>query len=218
MLGPFGEGFNIFVEFADRDAVRRRALFAVTAGHRLAVDMKNTTAHRDLVSRQTNDPLDEGDGFILRLAKHDDVTARGVGGRHTPAERDNAKGEGIPGIAVGEFGDEKIVADLQCRDHGTGRDIERLEQERPEGQRQRTGDDDCPKRLEILVLLLRAHSPRPVPSTVAPDGAFAEITTKAIANGGSSLNDRLMAALYPSGVSLSSAVLQRPVRLTRGAP
>ena len=112
VLGPFGEGFDIFVEFADRDAVRRRPLFAVTAGHRLAVDVKNTTAYRDLVTRQTNDPLDEGDRFILRLAEHDDVTARRVGGRHTPAERNDAKGEGITGIAIGEFGDEKIVADL----------------------------------------------------------------------------------------------------------
>ena len=45
-------------------------------------------------------------------------------------------------VAVGEFGNEKIVADQQSRDHRSGRNVERFVGERPHRDGDGTGVDD----------------------------------------------------------------------------
>ena len=84
-----------------------------------------------------------------------------------------------------------------------------------EGQRQRPGNDDGPKRLETIVLFL---------VLIRPAWSFSRGLAARCRNYHESyrkwwlIAQHRFTSLYPSGVSLSSAVLQRPVSLTCGAP
>ena len=44
-------------------------------------------------------------------------------------------------VAIGVFRHEQVIADEQCRLHRAGRDVERLEQEGPDDQRDDAGVD-----------------------------------------------------------------------------
>ena len=77
--------------------------------------------------------------FSARVAKDDDVATLRQMREHPPAERRKAEGEAVARIAVGPFGDDQIVADVQRRKHRSRGDVEGLDDEAPErpGEHQR---------------------------------------------------------------------------------
>ena len=62
--------------------------------------------------------------------------------------------EGIAAVAVAELRDEEIVADQERRLHRAGRDIERMEQEGAEDERDQQRLDDDLDRLPRAALCL----------------------------------------------------------------
>ena len=89
----------------------RHEIADALARHFLAVDEKHAAAHGDLVARQTYQALDVVGGVVARQLEDDDVAALGLGRKDAAAERDQVV-ERIAAVAVGELGDEQVVADL----------------------------------------------------------------------------------------------------------
>ena len=67
----------------------------------------------DLVARQADDALDVVGGVVARQLEDDDVAALGLGAEDAAVEGDDAPRERVAAVAVGELGDEQVVADQQ---------------------------------------------------------------------------------------------------------
>ena len=97
--------------------------------------------HLDDVARQADDALDVVGARVERVLEDDDVAALRLASSRILVF--------VNGIAepVGELRDEDVVADLQRRDHRARRDLEGLDDER--AQQERDGDRDA-DRLRVL--------------------------------------------------------------------
>ena len=92
--------------------------------------------HLELVAGDGDDPLDEVLLRLLGVSEDDDVAA--------------ARREALPearlrpgdGRAVGELVDEDVVADLERRDHRPARDLEGLDHEGTQAERDERGHQD----------------------------------------------------------------------------
>src|SRR5262245_34015707 len=94
------------------------------------------------IARQDYYALDVVGRIVLRQAEHDDVAA--VGLRRPDASREQRRGERqrIVAVAVGVFRHEKVVADEQRRLHRARWNIEGLEQEGANDERDNEGVKD----------------------------------------------------------------------------
>ena len=114
------------------------------AHHRLVVDVEQPFLHLDAVAGQPDHALDVVGGVVLRQAEHDDVAARRLGAEDAPRKQRRRQRNRIVAVAVGIFRDEQIVADQQRRLHRSRGDVEGLEQEGADHQRdQQSMDDDA---------------------------------------------------------------------------
>src|SRR4029079_19367215 len=77
-----------------------------------------------------------------RQLEHRHVTPFGLGGEDAALEWDDAPGERVSAVSVGELGDEQVVTDKQCRLHRAGRNIERLVEKDPDNHREYKGVDN----------------------------------------------------------------------------
>ena len=175
-LSPPGKNF-LELAIGQHDlAPGRRAAPDIDARYRGLVDEKNAVAHGDAVAWKADDALDEGDRIIVRLAEDDDIAALGRGFQNAALEIEYAERKGEARIAVGEFRDEEEIADLQRRDHGARRDVERLEREGAEQQGKHRGEDERLYRADAFVFLAlglhcvssRAPSSAPPVQTALP--------------------------------------------------
>src|SRR5262245_6398753 len=92
------------LEARDRPVLLRRDEVALAhLGDRLAVDVQHAAAHSDLVARQADDTFDEVRGIVARQLEDRDVAALGLAGEDAALEGDEAQGEGIAAVAVGEL-------------------------------------------------------------------------------------------------------------------
>ena len=110
--------------------------------HRRAVDVKNTLQDLDFIARQTDHPLDVIGGIILRQLEDGDVAPFGFRAKDPSGNRHGAERERVSGIAVAVFRDEEIIPDQQGRDQRSCRDVEGLEEERPNHKRYQQRLDD----------------------------------------------------------------------------
>ena len=112
--------------------------------HRLLVDVEQPLLHLDAVAGQPDHALDVVGGIVLRQAEHDDIAARRLGAEDAPRKQRRRQRDRIMAVAVGIFRDEQIVADQQRRLHRSRGDVEGLEQEGADHQRdQQRMDDDA---------------------------------------------------------------------------
>src|ERR1051326_1295668 len=122
--------------------------------HGLIVDIENAVLHLHPVARQTDQTLDVIGRVVARELEHHYVATLGRRSKEAARERDRAEGERIAAVAVCGFRNEKIVADQQRVFHGTGRDVERLENEGTDHacdqQRVKDGLDDLEPRFLFL--------------------------------------------------------------------
>ena len=145
------------------DAVRQRLLPALhprggfrTAGvladeiaqplalHRLVVDVEQPLLHLDAIAGQADHALDVVGGVVLGQAEHHDIAARGFGAEDAPRKQGRRQRKRIVAVAVGIFRDEQIVADQKRRLHRSRGDVEGLEQEGADHQRdQQSMNDDA---------------------------------------------------------------------------
>ena len=83
------------------------------APHRRAVQMQNAGAHLHAIPRQADDALDVIRAAITRQLEYRDIAPFWWGGKNPPFEKIRAEGHGMARIAIGEFGHEKIIPNLQ---------------------------------------------------------------------------------------------------------
>ena len=107
----------------------------------MAVHVDALVAHLDLLARQSDDPLDEVALRVFGILEDDDVPAVDLLHRQQ-------RPLGAAGVrAEHELVDEQMIADEQVRLHRAGRNLEGLDDERPDEQREHDRNDE---RLEIL--------------------------------------------------------------------
>ena len=207
MRGPFRECLDIVVIFHHAEPVSGGADICMLADHGNIIDVKNATPTAISFGRPTTRWMKATDS--LRGCLNTTTSPRSAR-RQAPVRRTEwLRSEGIARAAIGKFGDEQVVTDLQRRIiepegilNGSNRS-ERNRSAAPAMIMVRNGSK--------LFALLSAHAIPPLRDGQSAEGC-AEITTYANAYGGSSLREMSMRALYPSGVSLSSAVLHWPLR------
>ncbi len=135
-----GQGFQIL------HRALRAAMFVL--GHvigdalaldRFAVDEQDAALHLYAIAGQADNAFDEIGLVVAGQLEDGDVAARGLAFEDAPGERRQAEGKGMPGIAVGEFGNEQIVAHQQGGDHRARGDVEGLVGEGADTQGDQTG-------------------------------------------------------------------------------
>ena len=145
---------RLFADFAHRGGIGAsgavghgplglKDLFEHAVGHlrcRRAVDVKHALLHLDLITRQTDQPLDHV-GPVHRMAEHHHIAALGVIAQDTARNRANAKGTGIARIAIGHLVDEDEVADQQRGLHRLRGNPEGLKEQCAEGPRDQQRPD-----------------------------------------------------------------------------
>ncbi len=109
---------------------------------RLIVDVEQPVLDLDAVARQADDTFDVVGGVIPRQPKHHDVAAVRLRAEDTAREDVRRERDRIVAVAVGIFRDEQIVAHQKRRLHRPRRDVERLEQEGADDERDQKGMDD----------------------------------------------------------------------------
>ncbi len=109
---------------------------------RLIVDVEQPVLDLDPVARQPNDPLDVVGGVVPWQAKHHDVAAVRLRAEDATREDVRRERDRIMAVAVGIFRDEQIVADQERRLHRPRGNVERLEQEGADDERDQKGMDD----------------------------------------------------------------------------
>jgi hypothetical protein len=110
-----------------------------------AVDVEHAVLHLDSVAGKADDALDIVGRIILRQAEHHHVAALRLGAENAAGEQRRRQRQRIMAVAVAVFRDEQIVADQQGGLHRSRRNIERLEQQRSNHERDEEGvDDDAP--------------------------------------------------------------------------
>ena len=111
---------------------------------RLVVDVEQAFPHLDAVARQADHALDVIGGVVLRQAEHHDVAAVRLRAEDAAREQRRRQRNRIVAVAVGIFRDEQVIAHQQRRLHRSRGDVERLEQEGADHERdQESVDDDA---------------------------------------------------------------------------
>src|SRR5581483_10970395 len=122
------------------------AVVRVRIGHGLAVDEELAVAQLDGLALGGDHALDEVLAAILGPDEHDDVAALGLA-----QPRELAQGalreRNLEPRAVDELVDEDVIADLEGRQHGARRDLERLHHERAQRERKQ---ERRAERLDVL--------------------------------------------------------------------
>ena len=134
--------------------------------HRLAVDVQHAVDHLDAVAGQADHALDVVGGVVLRQPEHHDVAALGLAEAPIAAgEQRRRQRQRIMAVAVGVFRHEQVVADQQRRLHRAGRNVERLEQEGADDERDDAGVDQQPDEFAdaaFFALCSAGHAHRPL--------------------------------------------------------
>src|SRR4029453_10717207 len=104
--------------------------------HQKAIYVDALVADLDVLTRQSDDALDEVSLRVFGILEHDDVPALYLLHRQQRLL-------GAAGIrAEHEFVDEQMIADEQVRLHRAGRNFEGLDDERPDEQREHNRNDE----------------------------------------------------------------------------
>jgi hypothetical protein len=111
---------------------------------RRPVDDDHAVNHLEAVPRQPDHPLDE---IVGSVAKHHDIAALRLAGQDAAGKQRRRKWKRVAAEAVAEFRDEQIVPDQQRRLHRAGGDIERLNQEAADDERDEERLEDRDYRL-----------------------------------------------------------------------
>ena len=175
------------------------------ARHERIVHVEATLLHLHLVAGHADQPLDVVGLSVAWKFEDDDVAA--LRGRREDAagEEIRAERERMVGISVGVFRHEDVVADEESRDHRARRNVEGLEQEGPNHDRdQQRLDHDLDQfaeaaavlRLRLGGLAVHCHGPILIHRGAAVSrGAAGVITMRSIA--GIAQARRSMSALRP---------------------
>src|SRR5262249_18915776 len=113
----------------------------------LAIDIEQTCAHLDVVTRQSDNTLDVVRRVVARIFEDGDITSLWQAAEDTPGKWRPAQRQRIARIAIAVFRNEQIVADEQGGDHAAGGNVEWLIGDGPHHDGDDAGIDD---RLDIL--------------------------------------------------------------------
>ena len=141
-LAGGGQGFDIALHQGARAFAFLEVLPSVAAQDLGAVDEQLAALHLHPVAGQADDALDVVRRVVTRELEHRDIAAGGQGAEDAAGEQRRRERQGEARVAEAVFGDEEIVADQQCRDHRSGRDVERFEGDRADADGDQAGIHD----------------------------------------------------------------------------
>ena len=124
--GPARQALDILAQQHHRAALVVDEILGRPARHLLVVDEELTVPHLDVIARQSDDPLDVVGRGVGRQFEYRDIAAMRRTRQDPAGKQRQSEGQRIAAVAIGKFRHEQVIADQQCRDHRSRRDIERL--------------------------------------------------------------------------------------------
>src|SRR6266545_3006134 len=119
--------------------------------------MQQPADHLDAIAGQADDALDVIGGGVTRQTEYRHIAALRLRAKDAARKQWQRKRQGIAGVAVAELRNKQIISDQQRGLHRSGWNIERLEQERADHERDKEGLNNhaaCFGQLALFALLL----------------------------------------------------------------